>query len=153
MTIDIILPVYDEEEGLPLFHQALSAVMDTLSSRHLFRLIYVLDRCTDDSLAVLKEIASRDARVTVLHLSRRFGHQMSLIAGLDYSDGDASLLMDCDMQHPPELIPKLIEKLEQGYDVVQALRTYDPQIHPAKQWTSRLFYQIQNWLSPIDIPV
>jgi polyisoprenyl-phosphate glycosyltransferase len=153
MTIDIILPVYDEEEGLPTFHQALSAVMDGLSRRYACRMIYVLDRCHDNSLAVLKEIATRDARVTVLHLSRRFGHQMSLIAGLDHSDGDASILMDCDLQHPPEVIPKLLEKFEQGYDVVQAIRTYDSQIHPAKEWTSRIFYKIQNWLSPIDIPV
>src|SRR3984893_18934898 len=153
MTIDIILPVYDEEEGLPIFHASLSGVMASLSQCHTFRIMYVLDRCRDNSLAVLTDIAARDPRVTVLHLSRRFGHQMSLIAGLDHSDGDASILMDCDMQHPPEVIPKLLEKFEQGYDVVQAIRTYDSQIHPAKQWTSRLFYKVQNWLSPIEIPV
>src|SRR5580693_7865803 len=153
MIIDVILPVYDEEEGLPIFHEALSGVLAGLSERHTFRTIYVVDRCRDASFAVLKEIAARDARVTVLHLSRRFGHQMSLIAGLDHSDGEASILMDCDMQHPPEVIPKLLERFEQGYDIVQAIRTYDSQIHPAKQWTSRLFYKIQNWLSPIDIPV
>ena len=153
MIIDIILPVYDEEEALPIFHEALSSVMAGLSQRHTFRIMYVLDRCRDNSLAVLKEIATRDHRVAVLHLSRRFGHQMSLIAGLDHSDGDASILMDCDMQHPPEVIAKLLEKFEQGYDVVQAIRTYDSQIHPAKQWTSRLFYKVQNWLSPIEIPV
>jgi polyisoprenyl-phosphate glycosyltransferase len=152
MIIDIILPVYDEEEGLPIFHEALSAVLAGLSERHAFRIIYVLDRCRDNSFAVLKEIAARDPRVSVLHLSRRFGHQMSLIAGLDHSDGDASILMDCDMQHPPDVIPKLLGKFEQGYDVVQAIRTYDSQIHPAKQWTSHIFYKIQNWLSPIDIP-
>jgi polyisoprenyl-phosphate glycosyltransferase len=152
MKIDIILPVYDEEQALPTFHKALSAVLAGFSKLHLFRIIYVLDRCRDNSLDVLKEIATRDGRVTVLHLSRRFGHQMSLIAGLDHSDGDASILMDCDMQHPPEVIPKLLAKLEQGYDVVQAIRTYDAKIHPAKQWTSRLFYKFQNLLSPIDIP-
>src|ERR1700730_661832 len=152
MKIDIILPVYEEEEGLPIFHQAVSRVVAGLSQRHTFRIMYVLDRCRDNSLAFLKDIANRDSRVTVLHWSRRFGHQMSLIAGLDHSDGDASILMDCDMQHPPEVIPKLLEKFEQGYDVVQAIRTYDSTIHPAKQWTSRIFYKIQNWLSPIDIP-
>jgi hypothetical protein len=153
MIIDVILPVYDEEEGLPIFHEAITGVLAGLSERYTFRTIYVLDRCRDASFAVLKEIAARDAGVTVLHLSRRFGHQMSLIAGLDHSDGDASILMDCDMQHPPEVIPRLLERFEQGYDIVQAIRTYDSQIHPAKQWTSRLFYKIQNWLSPIDIPV
>ena len=152
ITIDIILPVYNEEEGLAVFHEALSTVLTSLSQRYAFRLIYVLDRSRDSSLAVLKGIASRDPRVMVLHLSRRFGHQMSLIAGLDHSDGDASILMDCDLQHPPQLIAKLLEKMEQGYDVVQAIRTYDPQIHASKQWTSHIFYKIQNWLSPIEIP-
>jgi polyisoprenyl-phosphate glycosyltransferase len=127
--------------------------MAGLSKHHTFRIIYVLDRCADNSLTVLKDIATRDARVTVLHLSRRFGHQMSLIAGLDYSDGDASILMDCDMQHPPQVIPELLERFEQGYDVVQAIRTYDPQIHAGKQWSSHIFYPVQNWLSPIEIPV
>jgi polyisoprenyl-phosphate glycosyltransferase len=84
MIVDIILPVYEEEEGLPIFHQALSAVLAGLSPGYQFRMIYVLDRCRDNSLAVLKGLATRDARVTILHLSRRFGHQMSLIAGLDH---------------------------------------------------------------------
>ncbi|MBV9645086.1 MAG: glycosyltransferase family 2 protein [Verrucomicrobia bacterium] len=153
MIIDIILPVYEEAEGLPIFHKALSVTLAGLMPHHSFRMIYVLDRCRDNSLEVLKGIAIRDARVTVIHLSRRFGHQMSLIAGLDHSDGDASILMDCDMQHPPELIPRLLEKFEAGYDVVQAIRTHDSKIHPAKQWTSRVFYKIQNLLSPIEIPV
>jgi glycosyltransferase involved in cell wall biosynthesis len=77
---------------------------------------------------------------------------MSLIAGLDYSDDDASILMDCDLRHPPQLIPKLLERFEQGYEVVQAIRTYDPQIHAGKQWSSHIFYAVQNWLSPIEIP-
>src|SRR5258707_7782809 len=151
--IDIVLPVYNEEQGIAIFHEALSAVLETLVPKYHFNIIYVLDRSGDDSLGALKRIAASDARVSVLHLSRRFGHQMSLIAGLDHSDGDASILMDCDMQHPPEVIPSLLEKFEQGYDIVQAIRTYDVRIHPAKQWTSRLFYNIQNRLSPIDIPV
>jgi polyisoprenyl-phosphate glycosyltransferase len=152
MTVDIILPVYNEEEGLPIFHQALSSVISGLALRYSFRVIYVLDRCRDNSFEVLKEIAGKDGRVTVLHLSRRFGHQMSLVAGLDYSDGDVSILMDCDMQHPPELIPQLLERFEQGYDVVQAIRTYDPQTHRTRAWASHLFYKIQNWLSPVEIP-
>jgi polyisoprenyl-phosphate glycosyltransferase len=151
-TIDIILPVYNEEEGLAIFHEALSRALIGLSQRYDFRVIYVLDRCHDNSLAVLKSIASRDERVTVLHLSRRFGQQMSLIAGLDHSNGDASILMDCDMQHPPQLIGRLLEKMVEGYDVVQSIRTYDPRTHAAKRWTSDIFYKVQNWLSPIEIP-
>jgi polyisoprenyl-phosphate glycosyltransferase len=151
-TIDIILPVYNEEEGLAIFHKALSIALNDLSEQYSFRVIYVLDRSSDNSLAVLKGIVSRDPRVTVLHLSRRFGHQMSLVAGLDHSTGDAAVLMDCDMQHPPEVIPRLLEKMEQGYDVVQALRKYDPKTPGSKQWTSHLFYKLQNLLSPIEIP-
>jgi glycosyltransferase involved in cell wall biosynthesis len=151
-TIDIILPVYNEEEGLAIFHEALSTVLSDLSERYSFRMIYVLDRSSDNSLAVLKGIVSRDTRVTVLHLSRRFGHQMSLVAGLDHSTGDAAILMDCDMQHPPGVIPKLLEKMEEGYDVVQALRKYDPKTPGGKQWTSHIFYKVQNSLSPIEIP-
>jgi glycosyltransferase involved in cell wall biosynthesis len=152
VTIDIILPVYNEEEGLAIFHEALSRALIGLPQRYDFRVVYVLDRCHDNSLAVLKSIVSRDKRVTVLHLSRRFGQQMSLVAGLDHSDGDASILMDCDMQHPPQLIAKLLDKMEEGYDVVQSIRTYDPRTHAAKKWTSHLFYKVQNWLSPIEIP-
>src|SRR5260370_24615856 len=149
MTIDIVLPVYNEEEGIAIFHEALSDVLNGLATRYVFCVIYVLDRSRDNSLAVLKNIAALDPRVTILHLSRRFGHQMSLIAGLDYCDGDASIHMDCDMQHPPRLIPELLERFEQGYDVAQAIRIYDAKIHAGKKWTSHLLYQIQNWLSPI----
>ena len=87
--IDIVLPVYNEEQGIAIFHEALSAVLETLVPKYHFNIIYVLDRSGDDSLGALKRIAASDARVTVLHLSRRFGHQMSLIAGLDHSSGDA----------------------------------------------------------------
>ena len=153
LTIDIILPVYNEEEGIAIFHQALSAVLATLAPKYRFSVIYVLDRSLDDSLGALKKIAAQDARVVVLHLSRRFGHQMSLIAGLDHAGGDASILMDCDMQHPPELIPELLAQFELGYDIVQGIRVYDSGTHAGKKWTSHLFYQIQNWLSPIEIPV
>src|SRR6516162_3929871 len=152
LTIDIISPVYNEEEGIAIFHKALSAVLETLAPKYRFNIIYVLDRSHDDSLGALKRIAAQDARVVVLHLSRRFGHQMSLIAGLDHAGGDASILMDCDMQHPPELIPELLAQFELGYDIVQGIRVYDSGTHAGKKWTSHLFYQIQNWLSPIEIP-
>ena len=151
-TIDIILPVYNEEEGIAIFHQALSAVLETLAPKYHFNVIYVLDRSRDDSLGVLRKIATDDARVVILHLSRRFGHQMSLIAGLDHAGGDASILMDSDMQHPPELIPELLARFERGFDIVQGIRIYDAEIRAGKKWTSHLFYKVQNWLSPIEIP-
>lgn len=148
--IDVILPVYNEVDGIRLFHDRLT---DTLSriQGYAFRIIYVLDRSTDRSFDVLIAIAQKDQRVTVLHLSRRFGHQMSLVAGLDQSRGDAAIMMDSDLQHPPELIPRLLEAFEQGFDVVQTRREYDRRVVLSKRWISSAFYALQNVLSPVDI--
>jgi len=150
-TIDIVLPVYNEEPGLPYFHQQLELVMDQLSETYRFHVLYVLDRSRDNSFAVLKQMAGTRDNITVLHLSRRFGHQMSLVAGIDHSTGDALIMMDCDLQHPPEVIPRLLAKYEEGADVVHAIRTYDVSIGASKRFTSSLFYAIQNTLSPIKI--
>lgn len=149
--IDIVLPVYNEEQCLRRFHEALDKQLALLTDRYRFRILYVLDRCPDNSLGVLREIAARDLRVTVLRLSRRFGHQMSLVAGIDHCNGDAVIMMDCDLQHPPEVIPCLLEKFEEGYDVVHTLRRYDPASGLTKRSTSHLFYKLQNALSPVKI--
>jgi polyisoprenyl-phosphate glycosyltransferase len=151
-TVDIILPVYNEEEGLAQFHGALCRVLDTLRDSYRFQVIYVLDRSRDRSFEVLKKLAAGRQDVTVIHLSRRFGHQMSLVAGLDHSDADAVIMMDCDCQHPPELIPVMLEHFEGGCDIVQGIREYDPATPALKRWTSNLFYRLQNLLSPIEIP-
>lgn len=149
--IDIILPVYNEEEGIASFHAALVSVLDTMADRYRFHLIYVLDRSRDRSFGILKEVAERHPRTTVIHLSRRFGHQMSLVAGIDRSEGDAAIMMDADLQHPPEVIPRLLEKLEEGYDIVHTVRKYHESIGSLKQWASPFFYRLQNALSPVDI--
>jgi dolichol-phosphate mannosyltransferase len=149
--IDIVLPVYNEEEGLEAFHLALVSVLDSLSAGYRFRVIYVLDRSSDNSLEVLRRLAARSPGVTVLHLSRRFGHQMSLVAGIDFATADAVIMMDCDLQHPPSLIPELLEKFAQGFEVVHTVRRYDAQVVFLKRYTSRLFYQFQNRLSPVEI--
>ncbi len=150
-TIDLVLPVYNEEAGIALFHRELVAVLDDLADRYRFRLIYVLDRSTDRSFEVLKEVAASRPGVTVLHLSRRFGHQMSIIAGLDHASGDAAIMMDTDLQHPPAVIPLLLERFEHGFDVVQTVRQYGTHERTTKQWTSSLFYWLQNALSPVEI--
>lgn len=152
-TVDIVLPVYNEEQGLPQFHQALCEVLDRLLDRYQFQVIYVLDRSGDGSYDVLKRLAAGRPDVMVIHLARRFGHQMSLVAGLDHSRGDAVIMMDCDCQHPPELIPLLLDKFEAGYDVVHGIRTYDSSTPVLKRWTSGIFYRLQNLLSPIEIPL
>ena len=150
-TIDIVLPVFNEEEGIAEFHAILRKELDTLTSRYNFQLIYVVDRCRDRSFEILKSLAGQSPNVTVLHLSRRFGHQMSLVAGIDQSEGDAVIMMDCDQQHPPEVIPLLLEKFEEGYDIVHTIRHYDVRVGIFRRWTSSLFYWLQNALSPIDL--
>jgi len=150
-AIDIVLPVYNEEEGLAAFHRGLMQVLESLSSRYQFKVIYVLDRSRDRSLAVLRELAATTSFVTVLHLSRRFGHQMSLIAGMDHASGDAVIMMDCDLQHPPEVIPELLTRFEEGFEVVHTVRRYDEGVGLVKRLTSKLFYQLQNLLSPVEI--
>jgi polyisoprenyl-phosphate glycosyltransferase len=150
-SIDVILPVYNEEHGVALFHQALTAVLDGMTDRYRFRLIYVLDRSSDRTFDVLKSLASQRADTTVIHLSRRFGHQPSLIAGLDHSAGDAAIMMDADLQHPPAVIPQLLARFEEGHDIVQTVRRYGGSERASKQWTSSLFYWLQNALSPVEI--
>src|SRR5437016_656819 len=150
-TIDSILPVYNEEDGIVAFHESLSAVLGRLTDRYRFNVIYVLDRSSDNTFGVLKRLSELYNHITVLHLSRRFGHQMSLVAGIDHSRGDALIMMDCDQQHPPAVIPLLLEKFEEGFEIVHTVREYDPVAGSLKKWTSRMFYRLQNALSPVDL--
>lgn len=149
--VDIVLPVYNEESGIETFHRTLVGVLDSLSERYVFGLIYVLDRSPDSTFEILKRLAAQSPGMRVLHLSRRFGHQMSLIAGLDHSSGDAVIMMDADLQHPPAVIPELLARFEDGFDVVQTVRRYGRDVGWFKHHTSRLFYRMQNLLSPVEI--
>ena len=108
-TIDIICPVFQEEESIAPFHAKLSAVVDKLCSRYSCCILYVLDPSRDRTEAILRDICMADSRVQVLVMSRRFGHQLALTAGMDHSQGDAIVMLDCDLQHPPELITQLVK--------------------------------------------
>jgi len=118
--IDLIIPVYNESEALPAFHHSLRAVLSNLP--HRFRLVYVNDGCTDSTATVLKGLAEKDEDVCTIELSRNFGHQAALSAGLDAFDADAAIMMDGDGEHPPGLIPEMVRLFEIGYEVVQAQR-------------------------------
>ena len=106
MLVSIVVPVYNEEENIAIFYNAVTKVMTGLPYE--YELIYVDDGSTDSSVVVLREIAKLDTRVKVVLLARNFGHQTALTCGLDYAKGDAVITMDGDMQHPPALIPELI---------------------------------------------
>lgn len=150
-TIDIVLPAYNEEAGLRMFHATLTKVLRPLESKYIFNIIYVLDRSTDNSFDVLRQLAVTHPNVTILHLSRRFGHQMSLVAGIDHTNGDAVIMMDCDLQHPPHLIPVLLDQFEGGFDIVHTVRTYGGKTSFARKLAASFFYQFQNKLSPVEL--
>lgn len=150
-TIDLVLPVYNEEAVIALFHRTLMGVLEPLRRQYRFRLVYVLDPSADRTFDILKQLAAGCPGMTVLLLSRRFGHQMSIVAGMDRSAGDALIMMDTDLQHPPSLIPELLARFEDGFDVVQTVRRYGRDAGLVKRWTSRLFYVVQNALSPVEI--
>jgi glycosyltransferase involved in cell wall biosynthesis len=151
MTIDIVCPVFREEASIGLFHRALLEGTAPLSEEFTLRYIYVVDPSPDRSEALLREIAHQDNRVTVIVMSRRFGHQAALIAGIDASTGDAVVMLDSDMQHPPSLIPTLVQHWKSGADIVQTLRQDGSNISAGKRWSSALFYRLFTRFSKIQI--
>ena len=152
-TIDIICPVFEEEETIGLFHAKLSSIADELSSRYSCRIFYVVDPSRDRTEAILRDVCSSDSRVELLVMSRRFGHQLALIAGMDHSRGDAIVMLDSDLQHPPELITQLVEIWKDGADVVQCVRQDGPEQNLLKRLMSRWFYRIFLRLGDIEMPV
>lgn len=148
-TVDIIIPVYNEVGVVEQFHSRLRAVIDVMAAR--FTVYYINDGSTDGTTDSLKRIADEDSRVVVLELSRNFGHQAALTAGLDHAQGDVVITMDGDGQHPPEMIPELLRLGEQGYDIIQTQRLDGDQKNSFKKWTSGWFYSLLNSLSGIAV--
>lgn len=137
-SLDIVVPVYNEARGLAAFQQELSEVADRLPFG--VEIYYVDDGSTDGTDDVLESLASKDPRVVVIELSRNFGHQAALTAGLDASRGDVVITMDGDGQHPPALIPEMLHLFSAGYEVVLAQREYAKNASMIKRSTSRAFY-------------
>ena len=151
-NLDIVCPVFREEEMIALFHRQLSAALEPLNQRYRIRIIYVLDPAPDRTEALLCSITAADPRVEVLVMSRRFGHQAALIAGIDCSRGDAVVMLDSDMQHPPELIPQLVDQWEHGADIVQMIRQDGSETRLLKRLTSRWFYHLLQKVGAVDLP-
>jgi dolichol-phosphate mannosyltransferase len=149
--LSIVCPAFQEEEVLPLFHQELSGVLDPLESDYDIEIIYVDDGSRDGTLEVLKALAAHDPRVRFLSLSRNFGHQAALTAGLEHARGDVVVTMDSDLQHPPALVPVLLQKWKDGADIVLTIRQDDPHLGFWKRFTSRWFYRVLGLVSDTDI--
>src|SRR5258706_9148735 len=147
--IDLVIPVFNEARVIEQFYSQISTVLAGLSSTiHIF---FVDDGSTDGTADSLRAIADSDPRVTVLTLSRNFGHQAALTAGLDASSGDFVISLDGDGQHPPQLISQMIELFQQGYDIVQAQRIEDANAFSFKHFTSSSFYTLINQISGTQI--
>ena len=149
--IDIIVPCYNESENIIPLYEAIKSVFSKKLPEYSYSLIYVNDGSSDNSLLILKKLSSEDENVKYISFSRNFGHQLAVKAGLDHAFGDAVISMDCDLQHPPALLPELIQKWEEGNQVVATLRTYPAETSKKKQQTSQQFYKILNLLSDIEI--
>lgn len=148
-SIDFVIPLYNEQESLAAFHKLLD---ETELTRYSRRYIYVNDGSTDRTPQMLDQLASSDPRIKVIHLSRNFGHQAALSAGLDTATADVVISMDGDGQHPPSLIPEMLRLHEAGYDIVQAQRLDD--IHSGslfKRATSASFYKLVSLVGEVKL--
>ena len=150
LTLTVVVPVYNEEEVLPEFHCRLAKVLDGLTMQA--EIIYVNDGSIDGSVKTICQLKEQDSRIALLDLSRNFGKEIAMTAGLDHSHGEAVVVIDADLQDPPELIPALIEQWKSGYDVVYAQRTSRAGETVFKKATAHLFYRIIQRLSRVEIP-
>jgi glycosyltransferase involved in cell wall biosynthesis len=149
-SLSVVVPVYNESEVLPEFHRRLAAVLDALGRDT--EIVYVNDGSTDDSLALLAALHHADPRVAVVDLSRNFGKEIAMSAGLDHAGGDAVVVIDADLQDPPEHIPDMIREWEAGHDVVLMRRRSRAQESWLKKATARAFYRAIGKLGTIEIP-
>ena len=149
-TLCVVSPCFNEAAGIRAFHEALGHVLDSMPELD-HRIVLVDDGSTDETLQVLNELATEDERVEVYSLSRNFGHQVALTAGCEVARGDALILMDSDLQHPPELIPALVARWRAGADVVSAVRKRTEGASFFKRLTTRLFYAFLNSISDIRV--
>lgn len=148
--LSVVVPIFNEEDVLPIFHRRLMAVLGGLSLE--YEVIYIDDGSTDTSLEGLHTLRQTDSTVAVLALSRNFGKESALTAGLDHAAGDAIVVIDADLQDPPELIPELVRQWQQGYDVVYARRVARDGETAMKRLTAYAFYRLVERLCHIHIP-
>ncbi len=146
----VVVPVYDEEEVLARFHERCRAVLVGLGEP--WELIYVDDGSRDKSWEVMSAIADREPSVRLVRLSRNFGHQVAITAGLDCANGATVSVIDADLQDPPEVVPELIARWRAGADIVYAVRTRRSGEKRFKLATASAFYRLMRWLAEVDMP-
>jgi polyisoprenyl-phosphate glycosyltransferase len=150
-TYSFVIPVFNEEEVLRELHRRLSEVAGSLDGPCEF--ILIDDGSTDRTREIAEELSTTDPRLKLVVLSRNFGHQVAISAGLDFASGDAIVIMDADLQDPPEIVPELAERWRQGYDVVYAVRSARQGETRFKRGTASAFYKLMGRLTKIEIPL
>ena len=149
-SISVVAPAYNEQEVLGEFYRRVSAVLTGIGCE--YEIVLVNDGSRDNTLALMHALRIRDPRVTVIDLSRNFGKEIALSAGLDHTKGDVVVVLDSDLQDPPELIPKMLETWREGYDVVYGKRTIRDGETWFKKTTAKYFYKLIKQVSRVEIP-
>jgi len=148
--LSLVVPVFNEEESIDLFLTSIEPFLDNAGLR--FEVVFVNDGSSDDTLAHLLDRSARDRRIKVVNLSRNFGKEAALTAGIDHANGDILIPMDIDLQDPPELIGPFIERWREGYDIVYGVRSARTWDTPTKRLSAGWFYWAFNTMSPVRIP-
>ncbi len=148
--ISVVVPVFNEEKVLPIFHERIVSVLEKIPEKS--EVIYVNDGSTDNTLKIIKSIKTKDKYVAIVDLSRNFGKEIALTAGIDHAKGDTVIVIDADLQDPPELIPELLKHRKEGYDVVYAKRVSRSGEGAIKKGTAHIFYRVMNIVSKIKVP-
>lgn len=148
--LSVVVSVYNEEPALREFFGETGNILGRLPEGWDYELLFVNDGSRDQSLSILREFAAGDSRVKVVNFSRNFGHEAAMIAGIDYASGDGIICMDADLQHPPECIPKILEKFDEGFEVISMVRTKNKSAGLLKNFTSAAFYKLINRMSDVE---
>jgi polyisoprenyl-phosphate glycosyltransferase len=150
-TLTLVLPIYNEEEVIPILHDRLQGFLGTLGVD--VEVLFINDGSKDKSLPLLRELGAKDARYRVLSFSRNFGHQSAITAGVDYARGKAVVVMDADLQDPPEVVVQMLARWREGYDVVYGQRRSREGETWFKLVTAKYFYRVFRAMIPIDVPL
>ena len=148
--ITILIPSYNEQDVINMLYERVSKLMNSLQNYN-FEMLFINDGSTDKTLDIIKTLREKDNRINYLNLSRNFGKEIAMIAGLDYAKGDAVIIIDADLQDPPELIPEMISYWEQGYDDVYAKRKSRKGETWLKKFTSKMYYKTLQSVTKIEI--
>ena len=147
----VIIPAFNEEAIINETYKKLKKVMDSVNEE--YELIFINDGSSDNTSNLIKEICIKDKRIKLLDFSRNFGHQIAISAGIDFANGKAVVIIDADLQDPPEVIPEMIKKWKEGFEVIYGKRTKRKGETIFKRFTAYIFYRLLKYLSNYDIPL